>query len=89
MHERRRAQSRLGARHWTLERDLQDPCHWTETFRTPTWTDYLRLNYRRTTVDKELDDRLRHMAGEQPPRVKLSIERPADIRARPTILCPL
>lgn len=78
MHERRRAQSRLGARHWTVERDLQEPCHWTETFRTPTWTDYLRLNHRRTAADKELDDRLQGLhKGEHPPLAKLSIERPA------------
>lgn len=78
MHERRRAQSRIGARHWTVERDLQKPCQWTESFRTPTWTDYLRLNHRRTTADKELDDRLQELhKGEQSPRTKLSIERPA------------
>lgn len=78
MHERRRAQSRLGARHWTVERDLQVPCHWTETFRTPTWTDYLRLNHRRTAADKELDDRLQALhKAEHPPLMKLSIERPA------------
>jgi hypothetical protein len=38
MQERRRVQSRVGARHWNLQRDLQDPSLWTETFRTPTWT---------------------------------------------------
>lgn len=77
LHERRRAQSRLGARHWTVERDLQEPCQWTESFRTPTWTDYLRLNHRLTTADKELDDRLQAFhTGEHPPRMKLSIERP-------------
>lgn len=78
LHERRRAQSRIGARHWTIERDLQEPSQWTETFRTPTWTDYLRLNHRLTAADKELDDRLRNLhRGEQPPKTRLSIERPA------------
>lgn len=77
MRERRRVQSRVGARHWNLQRDLQEPLHWTETFRTPTWMDYLRLNHRLTAADKELDQRLLELhVGELPPRTKLSIERP-------------
>ncbi|WGR97982.1 MFS transporter [Bradyrhizobium sp. ISRA443] len=77
MRERRRLQSRVGARHWTLVRNLQAPSQWTETFRTPTWMDYLRLNHRLTTTDKELDERVFELhAGEFPPRLKLSIERP-------------
>ncbi|MFB9983097.1 MFS transporter [Mesorhizobium kowhaii] len=77
MRERRRVQSRVGARHWTLQRDLQEPQHWTETFRTPTWMDYLRLNHRLTAADKELDQRLLELhVGELPPRTKLAIERP-------------
>lgn len=77
MRERRRVQSRVGARHWTLQRDLQEPCRWTETFRTPTWTDYLRLNHRLTAADKELDERLLELsAKELAPQTKLSIERP-------------
>ncbi|TIU62673.1 MAG: MFS transporter, partial [Mesorhizobium sp.] len=64
-------------RHWNLQRDLQEPLNWTETFRTPTWMDYLRLNHRLTSVDKELDQRLRELhAGELPPRQRLAIERP-------------
>ncbi|PBB52140.1 MULTISPECIES: MFS transporter [Mesorhizobium] len=89
MHERRRAQSRLGARHWTVERDLQEPCLWTESFRTPTWTDYLRLNHRLTTADKELDDRLQELhTGEHPPRMKLSIERQAGHPRKPDHIAP-
>ncbi|MFD2054773.1 MFS transporter [Mesorhizobium calcicola] len=77
MRERRRVQSRVGARHWTLQRDLQEPQHWTETFRTPTWMDYLRLNHRLTAADKELDQRLLELhVGKLPPRTKLAIERP-------------
>lgn len=79
MRERRRVQSRVGARHWTLQRDLQEPSLWTETFRTPTWTDFLRLNHRLTTSDKELDRRILNLhAGELPAQIKLSIERPTD-----------
>ncbi|RRH92161.1 MFS transporter [Mesorhizobium tamadayense] len=77
MRERRRVQSRVGARHWNLQRDLQDPLHWIETFRTPTWMDYLRLNHRLTAADKELDQLLLELhVGEIAPRTKLSIERP-------------
>ncbi|MDX8503472.1 MFS transporter [Mesorhizobium sp. VK4C] len=77
MRERRRVQSRVGARHWNLQRDLQEPSHWTETFRTPTWMDYLRLNHRLTTEDKEVDQRLLELqAGDLPPRTRLAIERP-------------
>ncbi|PAP98623.1 MFS transporter (plasmid) [Mesorhizobium mediterraneum] len=77
MRERRRVQSRVGARHWNLQRDLQEPLHWTETFRTPTWMDFLRLNHRLTGADKELDLRLLELhVGEILPRTRLSIERP-------------
>ena len=75
MRERRLAQSQVGARHWTVERDLLEPSRWTETFRTPTWTDYLRLNSRLTAAHKELDRRLRELhVGAEPPRARLSIE---------------
>lgn len=76
MQERRRVQSRVGARHWNLQRDLQDPSLWTETFRTPTWMDYLRLNHRLTTADKALDQHLLELNMGIAPRTKLSIERP-------------
>ncbi|MET3523980.1 MFS transporter [Mesorhizobium abyssinicae] len=77
MQERRRVQRRVGARHWNLQRDLLEPSQWTETFRTPTWMDYLRLNHRLTAADKEVDQRLLDLhAGEFPPRTRLSIERP-------------
>lgn len=76
MPERRRAQSRAGARYWNLQRDLQEPSHWIETYRTPTWNDYLRLNYRLTTADTELDERLLHLLEENIlPQLTLSIER--------------
>ncbi|RWQ72082.1 MAG: MFS transporter [Mesorhizobium sp.] len=77
MRQRRYVLSRVGARHWTLQRNLQEPTLWTETFRTPTWTDYLRLNHRLTDADKELDERVCQLhAGELPPLMTLLIERP-------------
>lgn len=73
----RHVQSRVGARHWTLQRNLQEPVLWTETFRTPTWTDYLRLNHRLTEADKELGKQvLKLHAGQLPPKIMLFIERP-------------
>ena len=77
MARRRQVQRRVGARHWSLLRDLQEPAHWTETFRTPTWADYLRLNDRLTAEHKELEERLRELhALDIRPDVHLSIERP-------------
>ncbi|MBY3476210.1 MFS transporter [Rhizobium laguerreae] len=76
MREQRRIQSRAGARNWTLQRNLQIPALWTEAFKTPTWTDYLRLNHRLTAADKELGDRLTALhGGGRPPERVLSIER--------------
>lgn len=77
MRERRHVQSRVGARNWTLQRNLQKPTQWTEIFRTPTWTDYLRLNHRLTEVDKELEGKVRLLHdGEHPPQITICIERP-------------
>lgn len=77
MLQRRRAQGRNGARRWILTRNLHNTALWTETFRTPTWNDYLRFNYRQTAADRALNARLvdLHM-GQGTPEVILSIERP-------------
>jgi MFS family permease len=77
MARRRQVQRRVGARHWSLLRDLQEPTHWTETFRTPTWADYLRLHQRQSAEHRELEDRLRELhSPDVPPHVHLWIERP-------------
>jgi hypothetical protein len=89
MRQRRRVRSRIGARQWTLSRNLQDPSRWTETFRTATWADYLRLNHRLTTADKQLDERLFQLhAGAPPPSIDLSIERPTAAVRRTVQLRP-
>jgi len=90
MRERRLALSQVGARQWTVERDLLEPARWTETFRTPTWTDYLRLNSRLTAAHRDLDRRLRelHLGGE-PPKVRLSIEQPRRGMREPEGVHPL
>ncbi len=85
MRARRHVQSRAGARNWTLQRNLQTPSVWTETFRTPTWMDFLRLNYRLTAADKDVAKNLWALHdGELPPQTVLSIERTTDAaRTRP------
>ncbi|WP_192359093.1 MFS transporter [Mesorhizobium mediterraneum] len=76
MRAKRHALSRAGARNWTLQRNLQTPSLWTETFRTPTWMDFLRLNHRLTAADKEIGQNLLALhEGELSPRTELSIER--------------
>ncbi|RUU90420.1 MFS transporter [Mesorhizobium sp. M7A.F.Ca.MR.176.00.0.0] len=77
MQKRRYAQSRVGARQWTLTRDVQEPSRWLETFRTPTWTDYHRLHHRLTAADKELDNQILNLSEEsKPPRTRILVERP-------------
>ncbi len=86
MLQRRRAQGRNGARRWILTRNLHDIAVWTETFRTPTWHDYLRFNYRRTAADRALNDNLADLhRGEGAPEVTLSIERPTAVSRKASI----
>ncbi|WP_026622746.1 MFS family permease (plasmid) [Ensifer sp. WSM1721] len=76
MRKRRRIQSQAGARNWTLQRNLLTSTLWTETFRTPTWTDYLRLNHRLSGADQELGERLAALHdGADAPQIVLAIER--------------
>ncbi|RYE32658.1 MAG: MFS transporter [Hyphomicrobiales bacterium] len=87
MLQRRRAQGRNGARRWILTRNLHDITVWTETFRTPTWHDYLRFNYRRTAADRALNDSLAELhRGDGAPEVTLSIERPTAVPRKPGIV---
>lgn len=76
MSERRRIRRRDGALHWTLLRDLADPCVWVERYHVPTWLDYVRHNQRRTHADAHNSDRIMalHLGPEQP-RVHRMIER--------------
>lgn len=76
MRQRQRVRSRIGARQWTLSRNLQDPSQWTKTFRAATWGDHPE-NHRLTAVDKQLDDRVSQLhSGALPPSVDFLIERP-------------
>lgn len=76
MAERHRIRVRDGARHWALQRDLEDSSLWVETYQTPTWLDYVRHNHRRTHADAGVTDRLRDLnLGGEPPRVHRRIVR--------------
>ncbi|ARO32729.1 major facilitator superfamily protein (plasmid) [Rhizobium etli] len=81
MRTRRYALTRAGARDWTLQRNLRKPSRWTETFRTPTWMDFLRLHHRLSPFDQEVVQLLAalHMS-DKPPETDLSIERTTDAR---------
>jgi hypothetical protein len=76
MAERRRIRRRDGARHWRLMRDLADPTRWIEVYRSPTWTDYLRHNMRRTIADGQIAAQLHSLNGGKPPMVTRYVERP-------------
>jgi len=79
MRARRYAVSRAGARDWTLQQDLRKPSQWTETFRTPTWMDFLRLNHRLSPADQEISRLLIALhKGDSSPQTDLAIERTTD-----------
>ncbi|AGS24551.1 MFS transporter [Rhizobium etli] len=81
MRTRRYALARAGARDWTLQRNLRKPSRWTETFRTPTWMDFLRLHHRLSPSDQDVIQQLAalHMS-DKPPETDLVIERTTDAR---------
>jgi hypothetical protein len=77
MAERRRIRIRDGARHWVLQRDLEHPDRWQESYRVPTWVDYVRHIERRTQADFGVTERLRALhRGEGGFRIHRLIERP-------------
>jgi len=90
MAERRRIRRRDGAREWTLARDLENPEVWVETYRTPTWHEYIRHNLRTTHSDAVVGDTLRRLhSGTEPIKVRRMIERPTDWAASQDQLKPM
>ncbi|MCG5487392.1 MAG: MFS transporter [Sinorhizobium meliloti] len=84
MRRRRHVQSRVGARQWTLTRDVSEPSRWLETYRTPTWMDYHRLHHRLTAADKQLDRELADLSPDaQPPKTTILLERPPGAARKP------
>ena len=76
MSERRRIRLRDSAKNWALQRDLENPDVWMETFQFPTWIEYLRHHERRTHADYEATERLTTLhRGSKPFRVHRMIER--------------
>lgn len=70
MNRRRRHLTRLGARQWTLMRDLEQAEFWAEQFQLDTWEDYQRMMKRRTAETVELRTSLRAMQSDgREPRV--------------------
>lgn len=79
MDARKRIRRRDGARHWTLLRDLGQPNLWTESYQTPTWTEYVRHNLRMTKADAEIGEKVRALhEGPEPPVVQRFVERPTN-----------
>ena len=77
MADRQRIRRRDGARAWRLLRDLADPRLWTESYQTPTWTDYVRHNLRLTKADAQVSEKLRALhKADNPPQVRRLVERP-------------
>ncbi|MCX8475950.1 MAG: MFS transporter [Sphingomonas sp.] len=79
MQERERIRRRDGARDWGLWRDLNDAMRWVESYRVPSWADYLRHNQRRTQEDVDnVDTLLRLHLGPDGPLIR------RHVRARAT-----
>lgn len=76
MIDRHRIRRRDGARDWTLMRDMEKPGLWIESYKVPTWVDYVRYNQRATQEDAAVGERIRALhAGSTPPRVHRMIVR--------------
>jgi len=70
--------TRTGAYDWSLSRNIADPELWSESFRCPTWDDYLRLRSRRTLEDARLHEQARAMhVGLEPVKVLRWLDRPS------------
>lgn len=68
MNRRRRHLTRIGARQWTLMRNLEAPEHWSEHFQVGTWDGYQRMMKRRTAETVRLREEIRAIqtAGREP-----------------------
>ena len=75
MEQRRRHLIRLGARQWTLLRDIRDAGRWTESFQTESWSDYRRMMSRRTAETATLRQAaVALQQGSMEPAVRLMLE---------------
>ncbi|MCB1388016.1 MAG: MFS transporter [Rhodobacteraceae bacterium] len=84
MAQRRRARLKRGARRWTLSRDLTDPEHWTERFKTATWIDMQRMHLRRSVSEAQLSQQLRELTDPSlPMKLRYQLVRDPAAEARP------
>jgi predicted MFS family arabinose efflux permease len=75
MAEVRLSRYRDGAVGWALSRDVSDPTHWVETFRTRDWHELQRGIDRVNLADSEAVVRARsYHFGAEPPRVTLLLQ---------------
>jgi MFS family permease len=75
MAEVRLSRYRDGAVGWALSRDVSDPTHWVETFRTRDWHELQRGIERFNLADSEAVVRARsYHLGAEPPRVTLLLQ---------------
>ena len=75
MVEVRLSRYRDGAVGWALSRDVSDPTHWVETFRTRDWHELQRGIERLNQADSEAVVRARsYHLGAEPPRVTLLLQ---------------
>jgi len=75
MAEVRLSRYRDGAVGWALSRDVSDPTHWVETFRTRDWHELRRGIERFNQADSEAVVRARsYHLGADPPRVTLLLQ---------------
>ncbi len=83
MYDRRRIRIRDGARYWTLMRDMENPVRWVETFKVPTWIDYVRHSQRATKSDASIGERIRALNDpNHPPKVsRMLVRQPRAVHA--------
>ena len=75
MAEVRLSRYRDGAVAWALSRDVSDPTHWVETFRTRDWHELQRGIERHNLADSEAVVRARsYHRDPEPPRVTLLLQ---------------
>ncbi len=75
MRDRRRIRLRNGAHSWVLTQDLENHRFWRETYKVPTWTEYLRHRTRTTRADAAVTMRLRSVADARDPVVHRAVVR--------------
>jgi hypothetical protein len=61
-----RVRRRDGATRWSIYFDTENPQHYVETFIVHSWAEHLRQHTRFTVADRELEERVQHLALKTP-----------------------